>query len=127
MSIALNAFRDYKYDEEKERLIYIGNEPIDLCASTWRDRVYPIIDKANELVGGGIAINSYDSFDSCGTARERKLEIVEPEKMVIALEAAREYYVGLEDTKTRDNMVAFIDGVLLPRARKGLYFTGDCD
>jgi len=126
MSITLNAFRDYKYDEEKERLIYIGNEPIDLCASTWCNKIYPIMHKAEELLGGSFEINSYDSFNSADLVKARKLEVVEPGDMVIALETVRKYYLGLGDAESED-MVYFIDGVLLPRARKGLYFTGDCD
>ena len=126
MSITLNAFRDYKYDEAKERLIYIGNEPIDLCASTWSDKVYPIMKKASELVGGGIEINSYDAFDSWDLAKDRKLELVNPEDMVIALETVREHYVS-DGSAEVEELINFIDSVLLPRAKKGLYFTGDID
>ena len=124
MSITLNAFRDYKYDEESESIKYIGNESIDLCASTWVHKLYPILEKASELAGCDISINTYDVFDHAHLAKDRKLKLVRPEDMVIALEMAKDYYSKLDNTD-EDNYIGFIEGILLPRAKKGLYFTSD--
>lgn len=122
MSIALNVFKDYTYDAEKDKIVYIDNESIDLCASTWKYKVYPILKKASELTGVDVHIPCYDVYDDAELAKTKSLELVAPEVMVIALEAAREYYKEVFDEAARRDMVSFIDNMLLHRAKKGMYF-----
>lgn len=129
MSKSLNVFTDYTYEEhEGEGFIkYINNKPISLCSSTWVKFLYPIMQKTSELMGESIDIPCIDEFDNADLAKVRKLNLIEPEKMVKALELTKEYYESLERTEEIENMLYYIDNVLLNNARSGFYFSADRD
>ena len=124
MSIELNIFKRYEYTNEDgfEKIKYIGNKSIGLCASTWTDKIYPIMEKARELTGTDIDIPCYDCYDSAYLAKDNQLKLVEPCDMVVALEIVKEYYESLEQTEDIERKLYYINNILLPNARLGFYF-----
>lgn len=122
MSKTLHAFKDYKVigEGDNAQITYIGDNMTDLTASTWC-HITSILELATKLSGCEIDIWSYDEFEDIDLARERKLKLIEPEVFSSALEKVKTEISGKED-KISKNMLCFIENVLLPRAKAGLYF-----
>ena len=126
MSTTLHAFKDYRCitvdgDDELE---YIEDNGIDLCGSTWLEYIYPILDMATELSGSEIYIRCYDPYDSADIAKRRQIDVIDPMLFTSALELVRDSLLDRQD-KVAKEMIYYLDEVLLPRTRAGLYLTED--
>ena len=125
MSTTLNAFRDYrcgKNADGTEFIEYLENDDFDLSATTWSRYICPILTMASELSGSNIEINVYDKYDSVELAKSRDLQLIDPEVFTIALEDVKAELIKKEDDDSKQ-MVHYVDRVLLPRTKRGLYLT----
>lgn len=136
MGTTLNAFKDYEVVKSKpaeigyefEHIHYIENDDIDLCASTWGNYIYPILEMASKLSNQKLTIPMYDTYhdEHIELAKARKLELIDPKLFETAFEKVKQKLLTTDDKKSAD-MIVYLDDVLLPRARAGLYFTQDID